>query len=84
MELWDEMKLMAVFASEADVAALEPDIGKLAALETSGVIATALGDECDFVSRFFAPKAGIPEDPVTGSAHCILTPTGPSGSARPS
>ena len=39
-----------------------------------GVIATAKGDEVDFVSRFFAPKAGIVEDPVTGSAHCTLVP----------
>ncbi len=74
VELWDETKLMAVFASEADVAGLKPDMGKVAALETRGVIATAPGESCDFVSRYFAPKAGIPEDPVTGSAHCILTP----------
>ena len=73
-ELWDQMDLMAVFASEAAVAALVPDMAKLARLETRGVIATAPGESCDFVSRFFAPRAGIPEDPVTGSAHCILTP----------
>ncbi len=73
-ELWDEMDLMAVFASEAAVAALAPDMAKVVQLETRGVIATAPGETCDFVSRFFAPRAGIPEDPVTGSAHCILTP----------
>ena len=73
-ELWDEMDLMAVFAGEAEVAALSPDMAKIAALDTRGVIATAPGESCDFVSRFFAPKAGIPEDPVTGSAHCILAP----------
>ncbi|MEE8188114.1 MAG: PhzF family phenazine biosynthesis protein, partial [Kiloniellales bacterium] len=73
-ELWDEMDRMAVFAGEAEVAALSPDMAKIAALDTRGVIATAPGESCDFVSRFFAPKAGIPEDPVTGSAHCILTP----------
>jgi PhzF family phenazine biosynthesis protein len=73
-ELWDAMDMMAVFASEAQVAALRPDITKVAALETRGIIATAPGEACDFVSRFFAPKFGIPEDPVTGSAHCILTP----------
>ncbi len=73
-ELWEEMDLMAVFASEAAVAALAPDMAKVAQLETRGVIATAPGETCDFVSRFFAPRAGIPEDPVTGSAHCILTP----------
>jgi predicted PhzF superfamily epimerase YddE/YHI9 len=73
-ELWEEMDLMAVFPNEAEVAALAPDMGKLARLETRGVIATAPGATCDFVSRFFAPRAGVPEDPVTGSAHCILTP----------
>ncbi len=73
-ELWDEMDLMAVFASQAEVAALAPDMAKVVRLETRGVIATAPGESCDFVSRFFAPRAGIPEDPVTGSAHCILTP----------
>ncbi len=73
-ELWDEMDLMAVFASEAEVAALAPDMAKVAALETRGVIATAPGEDCDFVSRFFAPRSKLPEDPVTGSAHCILTP----------
>ena len=73
-ELWDETKQMAVFASEADIAGLNPDMGKVAALEARGVIATAPGESCNFVSRYFAPKAGIPEDPVTGSAHCVLTP----------
>ncbi|RMD65093.1 MAG: PhzF family phenazine biosynthesis protein [Alphaproteobacteria bacterium] len=73
-ELWTAMDLMAVFANEAEVRALKPDMARIAALETRGVIATAPGDSCDFVSRFFAPGAGIPEDPVTGSAHCILTP----------
>ena len=73
-ELWDEMDLMAVFASEAAVAALAPDFAKVETLETRGVIVTAPGEDCDFVSRFFAPRSKIPEDPVTGSAHCILTP----------
>jgi PhzF family phenazine biosynthesis protein len=65
---------MAVFASEADVRALAPDMAAVAALDQFGVIATAPGDDCDFVSRFFAPAAGVPEDPVTGSAHCTLVP----------
>ncbi len=73
-ELWDEMDLMAVFASQAEVAALAPDMAKVVQLETRGVIATAPGETCNFVSRFFAPRSKIPEDPVTGSAHCILTP----------
>lgn len=62
--------LLALFGSEAEVAALAPEFGELGA----NVIATAPGDELDFVSRFFAPAAGIDEDPVTGSAHCTLTP----------
>ena len=59
---------------EADIAALAPEMGPLATLHPSAVIASAPGSECDFVSRFFAPGHGIPEDPVTGSAHCTLTP----------
>ncbi len=73
-EVHIEECLMAVFETEHEVASLRPDIGRVAALDASGVIATAPGREADFVSRFFAPKLGIPEDPVTGSAHCILTP----------
>lgn len=65
---------LAVFASEADVRALEPDGSLIAALDYYGVIATAPGDSVDFVSRFFRPKAGDVEDPVTGSAHCESMP----------
>lgn len=65
---------MAVFADQSTVAGLEPDMGRVATLDVLGVIATAPGEDCDFVSRFFAPRAGIPEDPVTGSAHCTLVP----------
>lgn len=64
----------AVFASEADVRALKPDFAALASLDALGIIVTAPGSDCDFVSRFFAPGAGIAEDPVTGSAHCTLIP----------
>ena len=63
-----------VFDSEEQVRALAPDMGKLMAVDCRGVIATARGNDCDFVSRFFAPRAGIPEDPVTGSAHTTLIP----------
>ncbi len=64
-----------VYGSQREVAALRPDFSRLAAAkEFFAVIATAPGDECDFVSRFFAPLQGIPEDPVTGSAHCELIP----------
>ena len=65
---------MCVFESAAQVKALEPNMEALKALAPFAVIATAPGDDCDFVSRFFAPKEGINEDPVTGSAHCTLTP----------
>ena len=55
---------------------LRPDIGQIAGLPFKSLIVTARGfdGDCDFVSRFFAPQLGIPEDPVTGSAHCVLTP----------
>ena len=66
--------LMAVYDREEDVRDLAPDMRKVAAFDVTGVIATAPGNECDFVSRFFAPAFGIPEDPVTGSAHCTLVP----------
>ncbi len=65
---------LAVFPSQADVRNLRPDFKKLEELDCLGIIATAPGDEVDFVSRFFAPRAGIPEDPVTGSAHSTLIP----------
>ena len=65
---------MAVYESEEEVLDLRPDMEQLAALDKFGVIVTAAGRKADFVSRFFAPAAGIPEDPVTGSAHCTLIP----------
>jgi PhzF family phenazine biosynthesis protein len=56
--------------------ALEPDMGKLAVVRTRGVVVTARADdgEHDFMSRWFGPQSGVPEDPVTGSAHCALGP----------
>jgi PhzF family phenazine biosynthesis protein len=62
--------------SEEAVRALRPDIGLLASVEARGVIVTARASDgrYDFVSRFFAPRAGVNEDPVTGSAHCVLAP----------
>lgn len=63
-----------VYESEANILALKPDFSKLAQIDAIGFIATAPGNDADFVSRFFAPKAGINEDPVTGSAHCNLIP----------
>lgn len=66
---------MAVLDNDAAVRALSPDMGLVARLDRGGVIVTARGDKpYDFVSRYFAPAMGIPEDPVTGGAHCTLTP----------
>lgn len=74
VELWFARDMMAVFETENDVRNLAPDMAKVARLDAFALIVTAPGDHCDFVSRFFAPRAGIPEDPVTGSAHCTLIP----------
>lgn len=74
---------LAVFASEAEVRSLLPDHTRLAQLDLRGVCVTAPGDTVDFVSRFFAPKYGIQEDPVTGSAHCQLAPYWSARLGRP-
>lgn len=63
-----------VFDTHAQVAALTPNFAALLAASEYAVIATAPGENCDFVSRFFGPGVGINEDPVTGSAHCSLVP----------
>jgi len=66
---------LALLGRAAEVRDLVPDIPALGrGLEDRGIIVTAPGDDVDFVSRYFAPNHGIPEDPVTGSAHCTLTP----------
>ena len=65
---------LCVFDTEADVRAVKPNMEKLAAIDRFATIITAPGTDCDFVSRFFAPAKGVPEDPVTGSAHCTLIP----------
>ena len=75
VELHNTRRTMTVFETESQIRDLAPDFGKLFNIEEYyGVIVTAPGDEVDFVSRFFAPRLGIDEDPVTGSAHCALTP----------
>jgi predicted PhzF superfamily epimerase YddE/YHI9 len=63
-----------VYESEREIRDLQPVMEDLRDLDALGIIVTAPGEEVDFVSRFFAPGAGIPEDPVTGSAHCTLIP----------
>jgi PhzF family phenazine biosynthesis protein len=70
-----DRRLMAVFDDAATVRALTPDMTAIVACGVHGLIVTAPSDDgYDCVSRFFAPGAGIPEDPVTGGAHCVLTP----------
>ncbi|NQV22391.1 MAG: PhzF family phenazine biosynthesis protein [Rhodospirillales bacterium] len=73
-EYWVQDEYLVVYESEAEVRSLKPDMAGLMDIGARGVIATAPGEECDFVSRYFTPARGIPEDPVTGSAHCILVP----------
>ncbi|MCC6340675.1 MAG: PhzF family phenazine biosynthesis protein [Bryobacterales bacterium] len=65
---------LCVYEREEDVRQLSPDMARLAGVDRFAVIVTAPGRQVDFVSRFFAPAGGVPEDPVTGSAHCTLTP----------
>jgi predicted PhzF superfamily epimerase YddE/YHI9 len=66
---------MFVFADENDVINIQADLMEIAKYtDARGIIVTSKGTSVDFVSRFFAPQSGIPEDPVTGSAHTTLTP----------
>ncbi|MFN3419703.1 MAG: PhzF family phenazine biosynthesis protein [Pyrinomonadaceae bacterium] len=65
---------LLVYSSEEDVRQIEPNFYELSKIPTHAVIVTAPGNDCDFVSRFFAPQVGVSEDPVTGSAHCTLIP----------
>jgi len=73
-ELFAGHQWLALYESEAEIRAIEPDMAALIATGIHGVIVTAPGNDCDFVSRFFAPSAGVPEDPTTGSAHTRLAP----------
>lgn len=73
-EVYKARDYLAVFSNAAKVRALKPDFVTLKTLDCLGIIVTAPGTDCDFVSRFFAPGAGVDEDPVTGSAHCTLIP----------
>lgn len=72
--LYKARDYMAVYRAEGQVRRLAPDLAALARVDMFAVIVTAPGEQADFVSRFFAPAAGVPEDPVTGSAHCTLAP----------
>lgn len=72
----DEGDLLVEFTHESDVKALSPNLNALFEINARGIIVTAKSAdrEIDFISRFFAPRSGIPEDPVTGSTHCALFP----------
>jgi predicted PhzF superfamily epimerase YddE/YHI9 len=65
---------LLAYSTAEEIENLCPDMGLISKVAARGIIATAPGHEVDFVSRFFAPQNGIPEDPVTGSAHTTLVP----------
>ncbi len=75
-EVWESQGNMVFLRAEneEEVRGLDPDMHALAQLKYDEVIVTAPGDDCDFASRMFAPRIGIPEDPVTGAIHCTLIP----------
>ena len=74
VETWKATDYLILLNSQAEIIEASPDFNLLRMFDTRGVIITAPGDSVDFVSRFFAPGAGINEDPVTGSSHTMLTP----------
>jgi len=74
LEVLKSRDYVAVFKSTDEVSSLKPNFDTLAELDCLGIIVTAKDTNADFVSRFFAPRAGVAEDPVTGSAHCSLIP----------
>lgn len=74
VEAFKSRDILAVFDNKRDVHELAPDMARVASFDAVCLIATAPGAGHDFVSRVFAPRVGIPEDPVTGSAHCTLAP----------
>ncbi len=75
LQVLESNDLLLLYETEEDIKNLKPNMERLSDLTNFfGVIATAKGDNVDFVSRFFAPNAGIPEDAVTGRSHCVLTP----------
>jgi PhzF family phenazine biosynthesis protein len=73
-EFYENRDGLAVVANEEIVTNLSPSMDKISKLDYIGLIVTSRGENVDFVSRFFAPQIGVPEDPVTGSAHCELIP----------
>lgn len=74
LEVLGAQYYLVVYRNEEEVRTLQPNMEVLAHLDKGGIVVTAPGIDVDFVSRFFAPAMGVPEDPVTGSAHCTLIP----------
>lgn len=74
LETYASKDYLVILESEKQLRDIKPDLNKFLELDLRGVILSARGDHVDFVSRFFTPKKGVLEDPVTGSAHCVLTP----------
>jgi len=74
VEVLKSRDIIAVFEKESDILSIDPDFESLKKLDCLGISISAPGDNVDFVSRFFAPVAGVNEDPVTGSAHTSLIP----------
>nr|AIA11025.1 Phenazine biosynthesis-like protein [uncultured bacterium] len=75
-KMWETQGNMAMllFETEDEIKSLEPDMSALGKIPFDEIIVTAKGSDADFVSRLFAPRIGIPEDPVTGATHCSLIP----------
>lgn len=73
-EAYESRDLMVVYENEQEIRELNPNMEELKLVDAFGIIVTAKGESSDFVSRYFAPSCGVPEDPVTGSAHCTLIP----------
>ena len=73
-ELYRARDLLAIYESESEIRGFRPDFGRIASLDVLAVTISAPGEAVDYVYRFFAPRQGIPEDPVTGSANCTLVP----------
>lgn len=73
-EVLKSRDLLVIYKNQSDIEKITPDFALLAKLDTFGIIISAPGEKADFVSRFFAPRAGVNEDPVTGSAHTTLIP----------
>lgn len=75
LELWESVdRYVCVLRDEVAVRNLRPDMTSIVGLSLPGLVVTARGETSDFVSRYFAPAKGVPEDPVTGTSHCTLAP----------